>query len=162
MTSSYISSDCCSPRRSTSACRSLSDRCSASVGDALLDLSPVFPSRFLPASDNTLSVSASGGIPPDNISPVKSETLPSLITLNDRLSNDAAIFWILPSSIVELAKSNMKKQSNRFIRSLNVDIHAGDPSSGGCCFLFAISDHRPLLQIPDDPLVPGMTSVFLL
>ena len=94
---------------------------------------------FLPASVRTLLISGNCVTPPDIISPSTNDTEPSFKILNVILSKDAAIFCILPSSIVELAKSKTKKQSNKFIRSLKVAIHAGEPSSGGCCFLLAIA-----------------------
>ena len=38
----------------------------------------------------------------------------------------------------DMEKSNTKKQSSRFIRSANVDCHAGAPFGGSSGFLLAI------------------------
>ena len=89
---------------------------------------------------------------------------PALKMLKVLFDIAAAISLYLVASIEDMENNITKKHSSKFIRSLNVVIHAGDPAGGSSGLRFAIMLH-PLLPLHHlhlfCPSEEGMTSVFL-
>ena len=53
----------------------------------------------------------------------------------------ATISFSFASSMEDMENRSTKKHKSKFIKSLKVAIHAGDPGGGVSSFLFAITPH---------------------
>ena len=102
--------------------------------------------------------------PEETISPSPMEA-PPLGRILKLLCKDAITISNFSASTVDIENSKTKKQRSKFIRSLNVAIHAGAPAGASSVFFLATMLHLRLLHhlLRDFllPVVSGMISAFL-
>ena len=124
--------------------------CSCSCGAfSSCSFSPAEPEEALRNISNCSSIC----VPEETSCPSPTDVPPAGSTENDSC-NDCTTISNFSASTVDIENKSTKKQRSKFIRSLNVAIHAGEPFGGSSCFFLATIIHLHLLHQIQELLCP--------